>query len=568
MPNDRRETSRRKLQIFAFDPMVDRFAEPIVSDVPFERVRPGPIGRLVRVEDYDSSTDTWGEPLDLNEPDLLITQGLVPSESDPRFRKQMVYAVAMRVLEAFERGLGRPIVWDRLEKLTLVPHAFRDPNAYFHPDLFAVLFGYFLADADSPGANLPGQQIFTCAAYDVLAHELCHPPMWRLRPYDMDGTGLDTMAFHEGVADLLALLLRFREPGVVERTIATHGAAIIGSPLLSFAPQFSQAAAMGLSLRSFTDAPDPSRYLTETESHARGMLLASAVVEAVIATYREQTADLLRMSGGEPTPGNVHPDLVRRLSDEATSIAADVTQVIIAAFDYLPPFEPRFHDFLRAMITVDLLLFGRTHQRFRALLVEAFHRRGLVSSAAQSLAVDALVLQRVSPLIDELLPHTGDALLHTVTALEWRRQYTGDSARVDAIADSLTREQRTRTRVWLPAIEDFAQRHATVLGLRRGGRVTATGLVGSNQIDSGGNLVSRVFVSVVQLGNKHAGNKPVGNKPVGATLVCDSDGDIQYVIGSNPRVPRQARPTVGSNEPTPEQQRLAGRLRRAVNGMI
>ena len=89
-----RETSRRPLRIFPFDPMFDRFHDPIVSKVPYEAVTDGPAGRLVEVVDFDIDTGQWHTPLDLNSPEVLIGQGLAPSERDRRSHKQMVYAVS------------------------------------------------------------------------------------------------------------------------------------------------------------------------------------------------------------------------------------------------------------------------------------------------------------------------------------------------------------------------------------------------------------------------------------------------------------------------------------------
>ena len=136
-----RETARRPLRIFPFDPMFDRFHDPIISSVPYELVTPGPAGRLVEVVDFDMSTKQWLPPLDLNSPEVLITQGLSPSERDLRSHQQMVYAVSMRVLEAFERGLGRPFDW--LQRLKLLPHALNQMTAYSLPDLFSRVFRVF-----------------------------------------------------------------------------------------------------------------------------------------------------------------------------------------------------------------------------------------------------------------------------------------------------------------------------------------------------------------------------------------------------------------------------------------
>jgi hypothetical protein len=80
-----REIARRPLRIFPFDPAVDRFHDPIVSTVPYERVDPGPVGPLVEVVDFDTSTNQWLSPLDLNSPEVLIGLSGVEFEWLPLF---------------------------------------------------------------------------------------------------------------------------------------------------------------------------------------------------------------------------------------------------------------------------------------------------------------------------------------------------------------------------------------------------------------------------------------------------------------------------------------------------
>ena len=548
-----RETSRRPLRIFAFDPMADRFRDPTISRVTYERLDPGPRGRLVEVFDFDSAENLVWPAIDLDDPDILITQGLAPSESDFRFHQQMVYAVSMRVLEVFERGLGRPIDWEGLPRLWLLPHADRMQNAYFQPDQFALMFGSFLAHPEDPGQNLAGQQVFTCLSYDVIAHEICHPVMWRMRPWEHDDLSdvADTLAFHEGMADLVALLARFDEPDVVARTVRERGNDLVGSELLQIAMQFGQASDIGAALRVFPDVPDPERYTTETEPHARGKLLTSAIVQAFVLALQEQTADLVRLSGG--TGGFRHPDLVRRLAAEASTLAAAVLRVAVCAMDYLPPVGVRFFDVLRAMLTSDIMLFGRHHRRFRALLVDAFHSRGLIPSEAGSLAVDALVLKPVLHPIPEVLPYAADALLHTVRALEWRRLHMVGTTMLEEMRTTLLDEQESRRTTWIPAIERFARKHADALGLAPRVAVHAHNLVGTNQIDSGGNLVARIAVTLVQDGNR---TRAVG----GVTLVCDSEGTVQFVIGDSPSAAERRRVPVAL---TPSQRDLIAAVKGA-----
>ena len=91
--------ARRPLKIFAFDPMLGRAADNRISiDIANEPLAPGPHGSRVQVVDYDGANKCYYEPINLDHPSILMQGGLAPTESDPRFHQQMVYAVAMKVI--------------------------------------------------------------------------------------------------------------------------------------------------------------------------------------------------------------------------------------------------------------------------------------------------------------------------------------------------------------------------------------------------------------------------------------------------------------------------------------
>jgi hypothetical protein len=77
---------QRTLQIFAFDPMLGRTAgNHLTITIANDRnLAPGPRGRRVEVIDYDSTHKTYYEPIDLNDPSILMQGGLEPAEADPR----------------------------------------------------------------------------------------------------------------------------------------------------------------------------------------------------------------------------------------------------------------------------------------------------------------------------------------------------------------------------------------------------------------------------------------------------------------------------------------------------
>src|SRR2546423_6838008 len=108
----------RTLKVYALDPSAGNYIGNIMSvKIKWEEdLKPGPIGHKIAVVDYDGANKRYYPPVDLNDPRILARGGLDPSESDPRFHQQMVYAVASETIERFEAALGRNIRWRRADR--------------------------------------------------------------------------------------------------------------------------------------------------------------------------------------------------------------------------------------------------------------------------------------------------------------------------------------------------------------------------------------------------------------------------------------------------------------------
>jgi len=231
--------STRSLRGYAFDPsMATQLDTALVSEVtylvPWEPLATepstfvsaidgspqgaGPTGEYVQVIDRDPASDCFYAPVDLNQPSILAQGGLAPSEGNPQFHQQMVYAVAMTTINRFERALGRKAFWaDRrltgsqtgpseyLPQLRIYPHALRMANAYYSRQHAALLFGYFPATEDRSSGQLPGGMVFTCLSHDVVAHETTHALLDGFHEYFLEPTNPDVLAFHEAFADIVAL---------------------------------------------------------------------------------------------------------------------------------------------------------------------------------------------------------------------------------------------------------------------------------------------------------------------------------------------------------------------------
>lgn len=86
---------RRPLRIYAYDPMRGRLPfHRITVDVLNEPLMPGPCGSRVHVLDYDGVAECFYEPVDLDDPYLLMQSGLDPTEFDPRAEFRLVSAAS------------------------------------------------------------------------------------------------------------------------------------------------------------------------------------------------------------------------------------------------------------------------------------------------------------------------------------------------------------------------------------------------------------------------------------------------------------------------------------------
>src|SRR5262245_17759153 len=76
-----------------FPPNDDLDDAKINGEAPVGKLLMGPVGEYLEVIDFDPASGCFYEPVDLNASLLLAQDGLEPSEGNPKFHQQMVYAV-------------------------------------------------------------------------------------------------------------------------------------------------------------------------------------------------------------------------------------------------------------------------------------------------------------------------------------------------------------------------------------------------------------------------------------------------------------------------------------------
>ena len=120
--------------------------------------------------------------------------------------------------------------------------------------------------------------------------------------------------------------------------------------------------------------------------------------------YKGRVADLLRIASegtGVLPAGQLHPDLVDRLAEEAAGSAQHVLDMCIRALDYCPPVDITFGDYLRAIVTADFEFDPVDDQHNRVAFAEAFRRYGIVPDKVRTLSVDGLLWRPAADAPDE-----------------------------------------------------------------------------------------------------------------------------------------------------------------------
>jgi hypothetical protein len=394
------------MTILAQDPQV-RFGEggPLAFaqvEVPAEILSHGPTGYRVRVVDYDASSqclykdlvagrneaDDLGDPFarQAGESDAAYEDRLL---RDPNFHSQNTYAIVMRTLARFEKALGRRVAWSFSDghQLYVAPHAFALANAFYSELDKALFFGYF-----------PGRQdktIFTCLSHDVVAHETTHALLDGLRTRFTEASGADQGAFHEGFADIVALLSILSLPEIVAAALGAPSASReSGDPIRLIAADkvsernlrdsalFGLAEQVGAEVqqihgalrRSVNIDPDPALFASPEyeEVHARGELIAAAMMRSLVALWRGRIEGL----GTFTKDGRDYYNL-DMVVEEGVKAADHLLTMAIRALDYCPPTDLEFGTYLAALLTADAELVPDDRHGYRRTIRKTFESYGI-----------------------------------------------------------------------------------------------------------------------------------------------------------------------------------------------
>ena len=106
----------------------------------------------------------------------------------------------------FEEGdtLGRRLNWGfNGPQLLIVPVAGEWANAFYEREAHCLQFFYF-------NSQQAGQRVYTALSHDIVSHETGHAILDGIAPDLYHSITPQSLALHEGIADLVALVIAFR----------------------------------------------------------------------------------------------------------------------------------------------------------------------------------------------------------------------------------------------------------------------------------------------------------------------------------------------------------------------
>lgn len=294
------------------------------------------------------------------------------------FNQVSVFGTVIRTMYMFEEedALGRQLKWAfDAPQLLVVPRAGEWANAFYERESHSLQFFFFKSAED------PATTIYTGLSQDIVAHETGHAILDGIAPDLYNSVTPQSLAIHESVADLTALLSAFRTSNLTLPALQTTGGSINTSRVFSgIAGEFgrSRTASESAFLRELNNPKtlnpkDKKNLVSRDEPHALSEVLSGALYALMVSIYegeKRRYADTAKRKNW--------PDEKLWVFSLWTA-AQKFKRIIFRALDYLPPGEVSFADYGRAIIAADQASHPDERGE-REFIAKEFVRRHMVPS--------------------------------------------------------------------------------------------------------------------------------------------------------------------------------------------
>ncbi len=337
----------------------------------------GPVSERVAVLDFDPQTGELSHGVrfvpapeghklgryDVDEEDIY----------SPNFIQVSAFAAVLKTIYLFEheRALGRRLKWAfDAPQLLVVPRAGNWANAFYEREAHSLQLFFFPSPLNS---NHP---IFTSLSRDIVAHETGHAVLDAIVPDLYNALSPQSLALHEGIADLTALLMAFDSYRLRKAVLDQTGGSIAKSNAFSsVAEEFGRAlypergsAGLRSLLNNKSLNPRDPEYVAADEPHELCEVLTGALYTVMVKIHNNLKAEYARKSGASEFA----------VSGRALAMGADLfRRLIYRALDYLPPGEVSFADYGRAVLAADQVAYPDYGQE-REWIAEEFVHRAIV----------------------------------------------------------------------------------------------------------------------------------------------------------------------------------------------
>ena len=350
----------------------------------------GPVTDRVAVLDFDPASDELIQGAHFNRGKKLgwfedekgrnVREYTDEDIYSPTFIQTSTFATVLKTLDLFDeqRGMGRPLTWAfNSPQLLVIPRASEMANAYYQRDSHSLQFFFF------PSEKKAGKIIYACLSRDIVAHETGHAIIDGIAPHLMDSASPQSLAIHEALADIIAMLVAFTSRDLTKFVLDSCNGSINNvSALSTIAEEFGQARGYRNGLRNLLNEKnlnpaDEKNCVRRSEPHALSEVLSGALYNLMVNIHEDlknKYQVLPQYQGRKDARFSASGIALRKA-------AYRFIRVAFRALDYLPIGNVSFAEYGRAMIAVDKIAFPEAPQ-IRNWIREEFIRRHIVEKNA------------------------------------------------------------------------------------------------------------------------------------------------------------------------------------------
>ncbi len=353
-----------------------------------DRFLDGPACRRIAVVDFDPRTGAPLSPPARFVPNKSgrVTRGRYVYDGKPASRATIAvnaFGTVFSTVSMFEGpdALGRQVEWAFPgEQLLVVPRAGEWANAFYDRPTRSLQFFWFVA-AD-------GSTVHTALSRDIVAHECGHALLDAVVPSLFDSSTPQSIAIHEAVADLVAVLMALDSNRLRTAVLKRADNRLDGENAFNaIAEQFGRArpGPTGSTRRALRDLRNTATVTTlaAARPHELSVVLSGIFYDSLAAIYatRLDVELALQAQAGEPEDRDA-------AANKALAVAHIVgRRLLLRGIDYLPPGELSFADVGRASLAAERAARppadSPERRKQQREFARRFRQRGVVGAAKQ-----------------------------------------------------------------------------------------------------------------------------------------------------------------------------------------